>query len=105
MGILYICKFLYDKTDAQIVLNGILPKGPLKLSKDPVWDQISWINDRLECFASGVDGVSFFNATDIFLTNNKTMINKTTMDDFLHPSPLGSDLWGKAIHDRLLEMI
>jgi lysophospholipase L1-like esterase len=92
------------RPDATIVVNGILPRsgnaqGVLFAGKQ-FWRKITWINDRLRCFADGQDGVEFFNATDLFLTSDGT-VDIEVMPDLLHPNGKGARIWGNAIAQRV----
>jgi lysophospholipase L1-like esterase len=107
VGIINIAKEIQaNKVNATIVVNSILPRpGDQDSGKlyGSLWEDISWINDRLECFAQGVDGVEFFNATDLFLVND-THINETRLPDKLHPSAEGARVWGMEIVKKVKEL-
>lgn len=74
------------------------------------------VNQCLECFAASTDRVEFFNATRLFL--NQTSIERSPNMtlfaglwrgpggpfDTVHPSALGSRVWGDAIVDRVREI-
>ena len=78
---------------ASIVVNGLLPRPPF------LWFHAKQINQRLQCYAAMMDGVYFFDATDIFLSPEQKMLH---LPDQLHPDEEGHRLWGKAIVDKIL---
>jgi hypothetical protein len=102
-----------------IVMNSILPVAAEKdgTQLDPVlWPSIQWINHRLECYIQGLwttdhqQHVMFFNATSLFLVENHSTtggfrINETLLEDGLHPSPRGQEIWGRQIVKTVLELI
>ena len=96
------------RPDATIVVNGILPRpgnalGDLFAGKQ-FWRKITWINDRLSCFADGQDRVEFFNATDLFLTSDGK-VDIEVMPDLLHPNGKGASIWGVAIAQKVKAII
>jgi lysophospholipase L1-like esterase len=96
------------RPDATIVVNGILPRpgnplGVLNAGKQ-LWKKIENINDRMKCFTEGMRGVEFFNATDLFLTSDG-IVDVTTMFDLLHPNGKGADIWGRAILQKVKEIL
>lgn len=107
VGIINIVKEIQaHKPNATVVVNGILPRpGDEETGRlyGSLWTDISWINERLECFTKGVDGVEFFNATDLFV--NGTHINSTRLPDMLHPSAEGARVWGMEIVKKVKELI
>jgi lysophospholipase L1-like esterase len=97
-GILEVVQTIHRKhPKATIILNALLPRGKKPLQNDPGWYQLSSVNEHLKCFASNFDWVVFVNDTDLFLTNDKKMVNKSMLSDYLHPSNLGYRLWGNRI--------
>jgi len=97
---------LARKSDATVVVSSILPNGPHPLAQDAGWQIVRAINERLSCYASSRDRVEFFNATDYFLTTDGLRVNETFMaPDMLHPSEEGSRVWGKAIVERVREIL
>jgi lysophospholipase L1-like esterase len=100
------------KQKTWIVMNSLLPMGDWTMARyRKIWQMTTWINQRLECYVQGLDHVSFYNATDVFLmpyTINQTVtefiVNQPLMHDLLHPSPDGQRLWGQAIVKHVLEL-
>jgi lysophospholipase L1-like esterase len=93
------------RPDAKIVLNSLLPRTQREDgSLDDLWGQIDAINRCLEGFAQRMEGVDFFNATDIFL-NDEGDIELDLLPDRLHPSGTGARLWGKQIVKRVQQML
>lgn len=91
-----------------VVVNSILPRPGDESGKlfGNLWNGIVWINERLECYAQGVDRVGFYNATRLFLKNDDPQcINETLMPDMLHPSAEGSRVWGTEIVKRVKELV
>jgi lysophospholipase L1-like esterase len=97
-----------NDNDSIIVLNSILPTSRMRngsMKGKPVWEhRISWVNHRLECYATLTKGVEFFNATDIFLSGDGTRINMTLLPDRVHPSLIGYELWGRRIVEKLAQL-
>ena len=100
---------LAAKPDATVVVSSILPSGgnPLTAEDNLAWKYVRSINEGLACYvASRGPRVEFFNATDYFLTTDKTRVNETFMaGDMLHPSGEGSQVWGKGIVERVQEIL
>ena len=88
-----------------VVLHGLLPRGVEPLDRNWWWKEIVEINERLSCYASSQPKTEFFNATNFFLTKDKTRVNETIMPDLLHPTGLGSIEWGKAIVRKSLDLL
>ena len=96
-----------QRPSALIVVNSILPRpgDNTGLLGGQLWQDIVWVNDRMECFSQGVDRVEYFNATELFLTPAGTHINQTLLPDWLHPSVAGSQVWGTEIVKRVKELV
>jgi lysophospholipase L1-like esterase len=93
------------RPDSKIVLNSLLPRTRQEDgSLDGLWGRIVEINRCLEGFAQRMEGVDFFNATNIFL-NDEGDIDLDLLPDLLHPSGTGSRLWGKQIVKRVQQML
>ena len=91
-----------------VVVNSILPRPGDESGKlfGNLWNDIVWINERMECYVQGVDRVEFYNATSLFLKNDdQQCINETLMPDMLHPSAEGSRVWGTEIVKRVKELV
>jgi len=91
-----------------IVLNSILPRASDESGElvGDLWNDIRWINERMECFAEALPNVEFYNATNLFLKNgDASSINETLMPDMLHPSAEASRLWGAEIVKRVKELV
>jgi lysophospholipase L1-like esterase len=109
VGIINIIKEIQaHDANAVVVVNSILPRpgdDSGKLYGD-MWENIVWINKRMECYAQADSKLQFFNATDLFLKNDDTRyINETLMPDMLHPSAEGSKVWGTEIVKRIKELV
>ena len=117
MGIIRVIEEILSKrTDATVVINGLLPttyerkRGFLnKTSKQRrfpvVWKDIQEINEQLRKYSSNRDRVTFFNMPELFLKENGIQINKDRMTDFLHPSAQGYKEWGDEIMKELDRVI
>jgi len=118
-----------------IVVNSILPRpidptGLLRnenIKKQSPWNDILLINKYLQCYVFSEQQqqqqqkdqsgdtvvIDFFNATSIFLENEYTTTNgedgprirKEYMNDGLHPTYEGSEVWGRAILEKATELI
>ena len=109
VGIINIIKEIqnHDVT-ATVVVNSILPRPGDESGKlyGELWENIVWINERMECYVQADATLEFFNATDLFLKNDGTRyINETRMPDMLHPSAEGSRVWGAEIVKRVKEFV
>ena len=89
-------EILRQRPNATVVINSILPRAP------PSWDHLVKVNERLSCYAQSTNQVEFFNATDIFLLGNQSLVG---LMDGVHPSTEGSQRWGEAIVDKVLEIV
>jgi lysophospholipase L1-like esterase len=100
-----------------IVVSSILPWGATSLlEQNAKWEAIRRVNRALECYtqsthmlgtsSSAGSRVEFFNATDIFLSNDGQYVNATYMSsDMLHPSPAGYRERGTAIVDHVQSIL
>jgi lysophospholipase L1-like esterase len=105
-GILKVVERLRQaRPESRVVLNSLLPRGREPLFRSRVWTALTAVNHRLECYASQHDGVSFFNATDLFVTEGGTMVNFNIMPDALHPNSQGYQSWGQEIVATTREML
>jgi lysophospholipase L1-like esterase len=111
-GVIQIVETLWAahaRHNVKIVVSSILPWGEASLlEENTAWETIRFVNRALECYThsrslgtpNGSVGshVEFFNATDIFLSDDGQYVNATFMSrDMLHPSPAGYQEWGTAI--------
>lgn len=110
VGILELVHTLLDGNEkAIVVMNSILPRS-LSTTGDvrdgTLWNDISWINERLACLAQGdaAERLHFFNATLLFL-RDEHYINETLMPDMLHPSAEGSRVWGVEIVTQVNKLL
>jgi lysophospholipase L1-like esterase len=102
-NIAIIRHILEHRPRATVVINSLLPRGNDRSLF--WWKDFTAINDALACFASGTDRVEFFNATDLFLTPNGRALNLTLLPDELHPTEIGSWIWGRAIVAKVQEIL
>ena len=93
------------RPDKKIVLNSLLPRTRREDgSLDDLWGRIVQVNQCLEGFAQRMEGVEFFNATNIFLKDEGN-IDLDLLPDRLHPSGMGARLWGKQIVKHVKHML
>jgi lysophospholipase L1-like esterase len=105
-GILRVVERLREaRPETRVVLNSLLPRGKDPLFRSRAWTALTAVNHRLECYASQHEGVSFFNATDLFLIDGGTMVNRKIMPDFLHPNAQGYQSWGQEIVATARELL
>ena len=101
-----------------IVINGLLPRaakgreGRLYNNNGEItiMDAIDNVNEKLKSFCALDDGLHYFDAKDVFVEIDKEQgeedkiskfIPSSLMKDYLHPTPLGYQNWGKKIIDEL----
>lgn len=117
LGVIRIVEeLLFLEPAALVVINGILPRtfdksgGYLMKTKDnlPIfWPTIETINSHLKTYAEKRDQVSYFDATRVFVRNytatenTALRIDRSLMNDFLHPSAKGYRAWGHLIVARI----
>jgi len=125
-------EILRRKPDSVVVINGILPRtnrmdGYLvpppgeeysyNLSKSETlqfdfWPSIQDINDELKEYSKRRDNVKYVDSSHLFLVQlgndmfkrEDKQLTKELMVDFIHPSALGSKIWGKFIVDFTLNL-
>ena len=105
-------EILAAQTNATVVINSLLPVENFdnKMFPERWYDIYLPVNQRLQCYAESRGGnVHFFNATEIFLSPKEDgtdvrRVNSSMLMDGVHPSGLGSRVWGKAIMERVKEI-
>ena len=109
VGIIEVVKEVKKKRpSAHIVVNTILPRtnDPDALLNGTLWQDLVWINERIECYCQGTDGVEFYNATDLFVTEDGMHLNTTLfLDDGVHPDPKGMRAWGREIMEKVKDLM
>ena len=85
---------------ANILLLGIFPRGE---KPDAGRDKNANVNKLIAKFDDG-RAVRFLDIGDKFLEPDKTM-SKAIMDDFLHPTAKGYEIWAHAIDDTVKELL
>jgi lysophospholipase L1-like esterase len=93
------------RPNAKVVLNSILPRGTPgeTIFNSGTWPKVTTVNRWMECYAASTNGVEFFNATSLFLTEEDVQIEEY-FNDPVHPSAAGSVGWGEAIVRKVLEL-
>lgn len=102
-NIAIVQEILERRPRATVVINSLLPRGNDRSLY--WWQEYTAINDALACYASGMDRVEFFNATDLFVTRDGQALNLTLLPDELHPTEMGSWIWGRAIVAKVQEIL
>lgn len=106
-------EILIRKPNAQVVINSLLPRSYHKdgyvarggTMKPSVWADILYINSELQHYAVYRDRVTYVDTTFLFIKQdaNSTLsamdlqIDPDLMNDFLHPTAKGYQIWGKEI--------
>ncbi len=120
-------ELLHMRPSSTIVVNGLLPRaldldsptvgnGSGQLYREgekTVMDAIDIVNRHLEEFCSSRDDLEYFDATDLFVDEDRRLgkgryskfIPKELMDDHLHPTTLGYRKWGNKIVDELRRIL
>eukprot|EP00978_Attheya_sp_CCMP212_P016161 scaffold42113_cov46-Attheya_sp.AAC.2 len=126
IGILRVVEEIrIKKPGATVVINALLPRtfhrhGYLAreqkkelMGKSPprpcLWDAIQAINKQLKGYSENHEKVEFFETdvfyVDKFVREEDLRLDKTKMNDYLHPSVLGYELWGTEIAENLKTII
>eukprot|EP00549_Striatella_unipunctata_P001410 CAMPEP_0118677158 /NCGR_PEP_ID=MMETSP0800-20121206/2464_1 /TAXON_ID=210618 ORGANISM="Striatella unipunctata, Strain CCMP2910" /NCGR_SAMPLE_ID=MMETSP0800 /ASSEMBLY_ACC=CAM_ASM_000638 /LENGTH=307 /DNA_ID=CAMNT_0006572785 /DNA_START=78 /DNA_END=1001 /DNA_ORIENTATION=- len=96
---------------ATVVVNGILPRESFIFG-----ETINWVNRQLRCYADLFDTTTrtgrlfdekfdFFDATGLFLNDDRTDVNFEIMPDGLHPSPKGYKIFQEQIRQHVLTLV
>ena len=95
----------YDAS--HVVINSLFPR--VELDADPLWSTIQDINSRLECYADSTEGIEFFNATELFVSQHSdgtyAIDPAWFMSDQIHLSADGMRVWEQAIVEKALYLI
>ena len=91
------------------MLNSILPRANRlgdRLNDYNPWHEISNLNAMLECYSHITPRVEFFNATSLFIrvVQGHEVQNGELFQDPVHPNAAGSEIWGRAIVRKVLEL-
>lgn len=115
VGILRIIEELQRlRPDSVLVVNSLLPRSDVMNVGDgtisnhgsvsKIWEGIQIVNSKLRDYCNTQNihqKLFYFDATDIFLrvdrSNNYEQIPKEYMNDFLHPSAAGYQVWAERI--------
>lgn len=113
-GILHVAQYLHDRRPGvPIIVHGLLPRADPHENDDDkeelvddyslgyMYEDILWINPELKRFCELHAEWIFMNAAGLFLERKEERleINPTLMEDALHPSLEGYEVWTKAIVD------
>lgn len=122
-GILQVLNYIHTyRPNVPIIVHGLLPrsdnfgKGDYSLGR--MYTMIAWINKELEKVCNLHPNWHYLNVNELFLLpsddkddieteeNNLTqLINRTRMEDALHPSVIGCDLWGPLLVKEIQKWI
>lgn len=93
------------RPSAKIVINSLFPRGGADFVVNASDYQL--MNQHLACFAESTEDVYYYDAWDLFLSHNDSVlgINLTLLPDGLHPGKEGSRLWGEAMVSTLHELL
>ena len=93
-------KDLYPKM--KILLLEVFPREPNP--NDELRRQVEEINALIRpIYADGsVDNVKLYSINDLFLTD-EGILTREIMHDYLHPTELGDEIWGKAVEPFIIE--
>ena len=101
-GITAIVKEIHKRSPkTKVLLLGIFPRGP-KLS--PQREKIAEVNKIISKLDDGGKTVKYLDIGKKFLQEDGTL-PKEIMPDYLHLSPKGYDIWGKAIKADLEKLV
>ena len=76
-------------------------------SPHKIWDAIQILNERLRNYCKKQHNIFYFVATDLFLWKDNEgheYISVDLMNDFLHPSTAGYEVFAKRIVNTLCTM-
>jgi len=133
IGIIRVVEeILRRKPGSTVVINGILPRTNRKdgsliphpgeendtsaysndTSSFDFWASILTINDSLKEFSKTHDNVYYIDSSDLFLVQLKNekfqsedkLLAKELMGDFVHPSVIGSRIWGNFIVEHTMSL-
>ena len=110
-GILNIATLVRgQRPRATIILHGITPRSEFYKDNEfhvgPRYEQIQWINRHLKGYASLQDDWYYIENSDIFLRDDDpTMIDKSLMNDALHPTVAGYEKWSPRFADQITEIL
>ncbi|GAX09749.1 hypothetical protein FisN_19Lh219 [Fistulifera solaris] len=115
-GNIAVAEFVLNAVDSgktKVVLNSLLPRSgrnanDTHLTEDRNWQEALRINKHLECYSEmfASSALEFFDATNLFVAHESPDYrNATLYQDSLHLSSEGYRVWGKAIVQRVEEII
>ena len=87
--------------DTKVLLLGVFPRGAMR--KHPLRKLNARVNELLPELAEN-SAVRYLDISDIFL-DNKGLLHRDIMYDFLHPTVAGYQLWAEAISPTVVEMM
>jgi lysophospholipase L1-like esterase len=111
-GILNVAHYVHgQRPRAYMIVHGLLPRNDVHKADNFTlgykYQQIQWINRELQRFCAIHRNWFYLNNSEIFLQRDHSgefMINKTLMDDALHPSVRGYDKWGPYLVRQITDI-
>mmetsp|Transcript_13882 Transcript_13882/g.27984 ORF Transcript_13882/g.27984 Transcript_13882/m.27984 type:complete len:369 (+) Transcript_13882:60-1166(+) len=99
-----------ERPDSTIILHGITPRSEFykdgEFHLGPRWEQIKWINKHLKQYAALQNDWFYIENSDMFLReDDPTMIDKTLMNDALHPTVAGYEKWSPHLANQITEIL
>jgi lysophospholipase L1-like esterase len=100
-----------SRPNTPIIVHGLLPRsdhGRVSYQLGWIYNSITWINDEIEQYCTSKQNQEwchYMNVNDIFIDTINNTIIKDLMDDALHPTVKGNDLWGPRLVDEIKKCI
>jgi hypothetical protein len=107
-GILGVVKYVQTQRPVTpILLHALLPRDESRrvMKLGIRWELVQIINGYLRAFCENHHNVYYMDSGDIFLSHNATMVDKTLMDDALHPTLKGERRWIPLIVEHIHRII
>lgn len=108
-GILNVAQYIHRQRPRAIMLvHGLLPRnevfGDGNYTTGVKWQKIQWINRELQRYCHGQPGNQWFylDHSQLFLRrDDASQINATLMEDALHPTVEGYQLWAPLLVEEI----
>ena len=101
-GIRRIIEIIHERLpNTQVLLLGIFPRGPTARNRLRQINQ--QVNELLPTLADG-ERVHYLDIGHVFL-DEKNLLHRSVMYDFLHPTVAGYQIWAEAIGPKVIELM